>query len=134
MTYENVKNTALLNSISNVIGDLTDLFQKEIRLAGAEVSAKALTNLQGAAWMGAAAGLGLIAFLLTVEAIVFAIVSVGIAAYWSCLIVGAVFAAAGAFAFYKGRVDVSGGLTPNRTIHQLKEMKETVRITKEQVL
>ena len=131
MAYEHLKNSTLLHSLSDVVGDLGDLVQKEMRLARAEMSAAASQKLQGGVWLVAAAGLGLIAFLLVIEAIVFAIVSAGLAAYWSCLIVAAVFAAGGGLAFYKGRTDASRELTPNRTIRQVKEV---IKITKEPLI
>ena len=127
MTYEHLKNSTLLHSLSDVVGDLGDLVQKEMRLARAEMSAAASQKLQGGVWLVAAAGLGLIAFLLVIEAIVFAIVSAGLAAYWSCLIVAALFAAGGGLAFYRGRADASRELTPNRTIRQVKEVITTTK-------
>lgn len=134
MAYEELKQSTLSRCLPEVVGDLADLFQKEFRLARAEVTANAAKKLQGGTWMAAAGGLGLIAFLLVIEAIVFAIVSAGLAVYWSCLIVAAAFAAAGGLAFYKGRADASGDLTPQRTIRQLNELKEVTTTTKEQVI
>jgi hypothetical protein len=127
MTYEHLKNSTLLHSLSDVVGDLGDLVQKEMRLARAEIAAAASQKLQGGIWLVGAAGLGMIAFLLVIEAIVFAIVSAGLAPYWSCLIVGALFAAAAGLAFYKGREDASRDLTPNRTLRQLNQLMMTTK-------
>ena len=67
---------------------------------------------------------------LIVQAAVFAVASFGFALHWSCLIVAAVLAAVGAAAFVKGRADASEDLTPNRTIHQV---KQDIAIAKEQL-
>jgi Putative Actinobacterial Holin-X, holin superfamily III len=134
MAYEELKHSTLSRSLSNVLGDLADLFQKEMLLARAEVSANASKKLEGGAWIAAAGALGLIAFLLVTEAIVFAIVSAGLATYWSCLIVAAAFAVAGGLAFYKGRADASRELTPRRTVRQLNQLQEVTTMTKEQVI
>jgi hypothetical protein len=117
---EHLKNSALPHAVSDVVGDLADLLQKEIRLARAELSAKLSTKLRAGGWMAAAAGLGLAAFLAAVEAAIFAIASFGIAMHWSCLIVAVVLAAAAAVAYSTGQADAREELTPTRTIRQVK--------------
>ncbi|TIU14994.1 MAG: phage holin family protein [Mesorhizobium sp.] len=72
--------------------------------------------------------MGLIAAFLAVQALVFGIASVGIAVHWSCLIVAAITAGAGALAYYKGRMDAHKEITPTRSIHQI---KQDISITKE---
>jgi hypothetical protein len=130
MAYEQIKRSTLTRSLSDVIADLSDLFQKEMRLAKAEMSAKLSTKLQAGVWMGAAGLLGLICVLLLVQALVFGIASFGIALHWSCLIVAAVIGAAAAIAFYRGRADAQEDLTPSRTINQI---KQDIATTKEQL-
>ena len=49
MAYERVKNAALPHALSDVVGDLADLLQKEVRLARAELSANIGDKLQAAA-------------------------------------------------------------------------------------
>jgi hypothetical protein len=88
---ERVKNSALPRVLSEVVGDLADLFQKELRLLKAEVSEK------------------------------LSIAAYGIALHWSCLIVAAIFAAVGAAAFAKGRADAREELAPTRTIENVKQ-------------
>jgi hypothetical protein len=44
MAYERLKDTALPHALSDVVADLADLFQKELRLAKAEVLSKVSTN------------------------------------------------------------------------------------------
>ena len=128
---ETLKDSRLTQTLSDVVGSLADLFQKEMRLARAEISEKIATKLQGAAWMAAAGVLGLIAALLLVQALVFGIASFfGIALHWSCLIVAALFAGAAGAAFLGGRAQVQEELTPSRTINQI---KQDIATTKEQL-
>jgi hypothetical protein len=127
MAYERVKNAALPHAVSDVVADLADLLQKEVRLARAEISAKIGSKLQAGIWMSAAAGLGVIAGLLVVQAIVFGLASLGIALHWSCLIVAAVLAAAAALSYAKARADAREDLTPTRTLQQIKRDISTAK-------
>ena len=120
MALERLKDAALPHVVSSVVADLADLFQKEMRLARAELSAKISTKIQAGVWMSAAGVLGLIAALLVVQAAVFGIASYGIALHWSSLIVAGVVAAIAAIFFFKGRSDAKEELAPTRTINQVK--------------
>ena len=60
MALERIKDAALPQAVSDVVADLADLFQKEIRLARAELSAKITTKLHAGLWMSVAGILGLI--------------------------------------------------------------------------
>jgi hypothetical protein len=130
MALERVKDAALANAVSDAVSDLADLFQKELRLARAEISAKIATKLQAGAWMSAAGVLGLIAVVFGLQAAVFGITSHGIAMHWACLIVAGAVAAIAGIAFLKGRSDAKEELTPNRTIGQV---KRDLSIVKEQL-
>jgi hypothetical protein len=130
MALERVKDAALPNAVSDVVSDLADLFQKELRLARAEISNKITTKLQAGVWMSAAAVLALIAVTFALQAAVFAIASYGISMHWSCLIVAGATAAAASVAFLKGRSDANEELAPNRTI---KQVKRDIYTIKEQV-
>ena len=125
-----LKNQALPRALSDVVADLADLFQKELRLAKAELSEKLSIKAWAGVWMAAAAFFALFAVILVVQAAVFAVATFGFAMHWSCLIVATVLAAVGAAAFAKGRADAAEDLTPNRTIHQV---KQDVAIAKEQL-
>jgi hypothetical protein len=117
---EHLKNSALPRALSDVVGDLADLIQKEMQLARAEISAKLSIKIWAGAWMAIAAGLALIAILLVIEGIVFGIATFGIPLHWACLIVAAVLAVAAALAYAKGQANAREELTPTRTIHQVK--------------
>ena len=127
MAYERLKNAALPHAVSDVVADLADLFQKETRLARAEVSAKISTKLQAGVWMAVAGVIGFVAFLVLVETVVFAIASTGLAIYWACLIVGGFLAAVAGIAFLKGRADAQEELTPDRTVRNIRRDISTAK-------
>jgi hypothetical protein len=118
---EHVKNSALPRVLSDVVADLADLFQKELRLFKAELSEKLSIKLWAGVWMSVAGVLAVVAVLLVVQALVFGIAAYGIALHWSCLIVAALFAVAGGAAFAKGRADAREELAPTRTIENVKQ-------------
>jgi hypothetical protein len=119
---DHLKNSALPRALSDVVSDLADLFQKEIRLAKAELSHKLSLKIRAGVWISVAAGLGLVAALVLVEAMVFGIAAAfGIALHWSCLVVAALFAAAAAAAYAKGSADDQEELYPSRTVEQVKQ-------------
>ena len=118
---EHTRNSDLPRVLSEVVGDLADLFQKELRLLKAELSAKLSTKLRAGIWMSVAAGLGIVGALLVVQAAVFGIASTGIALHWACLIVAAGFGAAAMAAYVKGQADAREELAPTRTIQNVKQ-------------
>ena len=121
MVLDRIKDAALPQAFSNVVGDLVDLFQIEMRLARAELSEKIATKLQAGIWISVAGVLALIAGLLIVQAIVLGIASYGIALHWSCLIVAGVLAVIALMSFFKGRSGAKEELAPTRTINQVKK-------------
>ena len=119
---DHLRNSPLPRALSEVVADLADLFQKEIRLARAELSEKLSLKIQAGVWLSAAAALGLIALLVLVQAAIFGIASAfGIALHWSCLAVAALLAVIAGAAFAKGRADAKEEITPTRTIYQVKQ-------------
>ena len=127
MAYEHLKDSALPRALSDVVADLADLFQKEMRLARTELSEKLSIKVRGGIWMAVAGAAALIAGLLVVEAAVFGIAAAGIALHWSCLIVAAIFLALGALAYAAGRSDLDEELTPKRTLHHIQEDVTTAK-------
>ena len=130
MAHDSIRDTALVHTLADVLGDVSDLVQKEIRLARAELAEKVTSGMQASLWMVVAGFLGLVAALLVIEAIVFALASLGLALYWACLLVAAVLAAGGAGAFAYGRSAVRQMLVPARGIRQI---NEDIRTAKEQL-
>ncbi len=125
-----IKDSTLFRAASETVADLADLVQKEMRLARAEITDKVSTRLQAGIWMTAAGLLGFLALLVLLQAIVFGLIALGLAPFWSALIVAGVLALLGGAAYYKGRLDAAQGLTPTRTI---RNVKEDIRSTKEQL-
>jgi uncharacterized protein YacL len=125
-----LRNSGLVQALTDLLGDLADLLRKELQLAKAEITEKIASRLRVGVWMVVAGALGMVAALLLVEAAVFAIASFGIALHWSCLIVAAVFAAAAAAAFFQGRAQAQDELLPTRTARQI---SQDIRTAKEQL-
>jgi uncharacterized membrane protein YqjE len=127
---ERLKNTAMVGALSDVVEDLGDLLQKEVRLAKAELSEKLATKLRAGVWMSVTGIFGLCAVLVLIEAVVFAIASYGLALHWSCLIVAAALAVVAVGAYAIGRADARASVSPSRTIHQV---QRDVAAAKEQL-
>jgi hypothetical protein len=113
---------SLIGAASDLLTTLSDLVRKELRLARAEISQKLSQGLRSAVWIVAAAILGMLALVLVAEAAVFALASVGLALYWSCLVVAAVLAVIAALALYVGQAGMSSDLSPARTVRQFNEV------------
>lgn len=119
---DHLKNSMLPRALSEVVSDLADLFQKEIRLARAEISEKLSLKIRAGVWISVAAALGLIVALVLVQAMVFGIAAgFGLALHWSCLIVAGLLAAAAAAAYAKGSANAQDELYPSRTVQQVKQ-------------
>jgi hypothetical protein len=125
-----LRNSGLVQALTDLFADLADLLRKELQLAKTEITEKIVSRLRASVWMVVAGALGLIAVLLLVEAAVFAIASFGIALHWSCLIVAAVLAAAAAAAFFQGRSAAQDELLPTRTARQI---SQDIKTAKEQL-
>jgi hypothetical protein len=127
MAHERLQNSGLTRALTDLLADLADLVQKEMQLVKTEIAEKITARLRASVWMVAAGILGLIATLLLLEAVVFAIASFGVPLHWSCLLVAAALAA-GAFAtFYHGRSVAEEGLLPTRTANQITQDIKTVK-------
>jgi hypothetical protein len=127
MAHDSLRDSALVRAVTDLMADLSDLVQKEIRLARAEIAHKLTIRLRAGAWMAVAGLLAVTAFLLIVEGVVFALVSAGFAIAWSCLIVAALLVALAAFTFYVGRARVADNFTPMRTVRQFNEIMKTAK-------
>jgi hypothetical protein len=127
MAHDAIGNSTLVRTVGDVLGNLSDLVQKEVRLARAEFTAKITNGVQAGLWMIVAALLGLVAFLLVVEAVVFALASLGLAVYWACLVVAAALVGCGAAAFAYGRSVAHEVLVPMRGTRQINEDIRTIK-------
>jgi uncharacterized protein YacL len=129
MAHERLRNSGLAQALTDLLADLADLLRKELQLAKTEITEKIVSRLRASVWMVVAGVLGMVAALLLVEAVVFAIASFGIALHWSCLLVAAVLAAAAA-AFFQGRAAAQDELLPTRTA---KQISQDIKTAKEQL-
>jgi len=130
MAPEGLRNSALPRAFSDVVADLADLLQKELRLARAELSDKLATKLRAGMWLSGAAVLGFITAILLAQALVVWISSLGFSLHSSCLIVAAATAAGAVLAYFMGRADAREELTPERTLRQF---NQDIQKTKEQL-
>jgi drug/metabolite transporter (DMT)-like permease len=130
MPFDGLRNSALVRTVTDVLEALPDLFRKEIRLAQAEFGEKIKDGVKASAWMIVAGFLGLLCFLILIEAAIFGIASLGLALHWSCLIVAGVIGAAAGGLFFYGRSTMPDTLVPQRSI---REINEDIRTVKEQL-
>ena len=130
MVGDQLKTSTAASALGDVLGDLSDLVQKEMRLAEAEFSANLSAKLEGGVWWAAAGGLAGIAFLLVMQAAVFAIASYGVPIHWSCLVAAGGVSLVAVLAYLVGRQDANVALMPRRTIHQI---QQDVILSKEQL-
>jgi uncharacterized membrane protein YgcG len=130
MAHDRLRNSGLAQALTDLFADLGDLLQKELQLAKTEITEKITSRLRASVWMVIAGVLGMVAALLLVEAVVFAIASFGLALHWSCLLVAAVIAAGAAAALYHGRSIAEDELLPTRTARQI---TQDIKTAKEQL-
>jgi hypothetical protein len=124
-----LRNSGLVQALTDLLANLADLLRKELQLAKTEITEKIVSRLRASVWMVVAGVLGMVAALLLIEAAVFAIASFGIALHWSCLLVAAVLGAAAA-AFFQGRAAAQDELLPTRTA---KQISQDIKTAKEQL-
>ena len=126
MTTERLRASPLPRALSDVVVDVADLVQKEMRLARAEIGEKLSNKLRAGAWMLIAAAVALIAFLMLIEGLALWIATFGISLYASHWIIGAALALISVLVYFAGRADARESLAPERTIHQVnRDLRET---------
>lgn len=125
---DHLKNSALPRALSDVMGDLVELVQKEFRLARAEVTDKLSMKIRAGLWVSVAGVLAFVAILAGVQALILGLASgFHIALHWSCLIVAGLMAALAAVVYAVGRQHAKEDLAPERTIYQVKQDITTVK-------
>jgi hypothetical protein len=130
MDRERFKQSSLPETFSQVLGDLADLFRKELRLAQAELSSNVSSKLRGGIWLALAGVFGVASFALVLGALVAWITSLDVSLYVAFLIVAAGVGLLAVIAYVAGQKDAQVELTPSRTISQV---KRDIEITKEQL-
>jgi hypothetical protein len=127
MAYEDLKRSTLPRVLTDLVGDIADLFQKEMRLARAEITSNISAKLHAGAWMAVAGVLGLIALMCAIAGLILAIASFGVALHWSCLMVAAGLGLLAGIAFAKGKSDAAEDLLPSRTLNQINKDINTAK-------
>ena len=121
----------LASLFTDLISEVTQLFQAEIRLVRAEMSEKVSRVANSGALIGAGAVVMLPAVFILLLAIVRWLEVAGLPDQWGLLIVGVVVAALGTLLLMKGINNLKGSaLVPQRTIEQV---RADVSVAREQV-
>jgi uncharacterized membrane protein YqjE len=127
MAHERFNQPSLPEALSDVVSDLAELFQKELRLARAELSSNISTKIRGGIWLGIAGLLGLLALILILGALVAWIVTFGVSLHLAFLIVAAGVAVIAVLAYYAGRSEAGAEIAPARTMNQVRQDIETAK-------
>jgi hypothetical protein len=111
----------LASLFTDLISEVTQLFQAEIRLVRAEMNEKVGRIANSGALIGAGAVVMLPAVFILLLAIVRWLEVAGLPDQWGLLIVGVVVAALGTLLLMKGINNLKGSaLVPQRTIEQVR--------------
>jgi len=127
MAQDDLRDTVLIRTASELATDFSDLLQKQLRLARAEISQKVIEGLRSAIWMALGAFLALLAIVFFAEGAVLVLANAGLPLHWSCLLIAAILALVAALGFYTGRAAASSDLSPARSIRQFNEALKTLR-------
>jgi len=121
MTTEDPTHRSLGELVGDIGTDLSKLFRQEVELAKTEIREEATKAGKAASMFGGAGFAGAMTAVLLSLALVFALANV-MDAGWAALIVGVLWAAAGAVMFVTGRSRMREVTpTPEKTIQTLKE-------------
>jgi uncharacterized membrane protein YqjE len=121
-----LRHSALSHAVGAVLQDVSDLVQKEVQFARAELASNLSAVVRMVAGIAIATVFALVALLALVGAVIFALISRGLAPHIACLVVSGVAAVIAIIAYAAGQSRAS--VTPSRTIQQ---MSADVRTAKE---
>jgi sterol desaturase/sphingolipid hydroxylase (fatty acid hydroxylase superfamily) len=113
-----IRQSAMGHAVGDVLQDVSELVQKELRFARAELSAKLYGVVRKVAWIAVAGLFAVMTLLVLVEAAILALADAGWALHWSCLMVGGALAVVALMAYLVGRA-ASNGTLPARTLQHL---------------
>ena len=118
---DRVADTSIGDLIGNISNDLSQLFRQEVELAKVELKQEASKAGKAAGMLGGAGFAGYLAVVLLSFALVFGLANV-MDAGWAALIVGVLWAIAGAVLYTTGRNKLKTvDPVPHRTVDTLKE-------------
>ena len=121
-------NRSITDLLGDLSGNVSTLFRKEIQLARAETSEKIGQAMVALGSILGGAALALAALIVLLQALVIALVNLGVPAGWASLIVGVLVAGA-AYAFIqKGVNDLKADrLAPHRTVDAMRKDAATLK-------
>ena len=118
---DRVADTSIGDLIGNISNDLSQLFRQEVELAKVELKQEASKAGKAAGMLGGAGFAGYLAVVLLSFALVFGLANV-MDAGWAALIVGVLWAIAGAVLYTTGRNRLKTvDPVPRRTVDTIKE-------------
>jgi uncharacterized membrane protein YqjE len=121
-----LRHSALSHAVGDVLQDVSDLVQKELQFARAELASNVSAVLRKVAGIAIAAVFALVAFLALTEAVIFALMNQGMAPHIACLVVSGAAAVIAIIAYAASHGGAS--VTPSRT---LGHMSADIRTAKE---
>jgi uncharacterized membrane protein YqjE len=121
-----LRHSALSHAVGDVLQDVSELVQKELQFARAELATNLDAVLRKVAGVAIAAVFALVALLALAEAVIFALASQGMAPHIACLVVSGAAAVIAIIAYAASHSGAS--VTPSRTLGQ---MSADIRTAKE---
>jgi peptidoglycan/LPS O-acetylase OafA/YrhL len=121
-----LRHSALSHAVGDVLQDVSDLVQKELQFARAELASNVSAVLRKVAGIAIAAVFALVAFVALIEAVIFALINQGMAPHIACLVVSGAAAVLTIIAYAASHGGAS--VTPSRTLGQ---MSADIRTAKE---
>jgi uncharacterized membrane protein YqjE len=121
-----LRRSALTHAVGDVLQDVSELVQMELRLAKAELASGLHSLVWKVGLLAIAAVFAVVTILALIEAAIFALMDYGMAASLACLVVACAVAVLALIAYFAGRSRAS--VTPSRT---LQHMSADIRTAKE---
>jgi uncharacterized membrane protein YqjE len=120
-----LRHSALSHAVGDVLQDVSELVQKELQFARAELATNLNAALRKVAGIAIAAVFALVVLLALTESVIFALINQGMAPHLACLVVsgGAAVIAIIAYAASQSRASV----TPSRTLQQMSADMRTAK-------
>jgi uncharacterized membrane protein YqjE len=121
-----LRHSALSHAVGDILQDVSELVQKELQFARAELATNLNAALRKVAGIAIAAVFALVTLLALTEAVIFALINQGMAPHLACLVVSGASAVIAIIAYAASQSRAS--VTPSRTLQQ---MSADIRTAKE---
>ncbi len=121
-----LRHSSLSHAVGDVLQDVSELAQKELQFARAELASNLDVIVRKVAGIAIAAVFALVALLALTEAAIVALASQGVPMHFACLIVGGAMAMIAVIAYAASRSRAS--VSPSRT---LQHVSADIRTAKE---